>query len=155
MGGNIPENMKKLVECEANMGKNYFIKEEDIPKSWKCEDAFRPLPAELKEKKIEEIEVEEEKKETWAQKLLGQSGRVNKELLLKNIPENEMEEFMKKGKIPIGFSDSLVWTEILEKMKKLPEEQKEKEKKFEILTKEEQKIFDKLRQLEEEKAKLE
>merc|ERR1712063_111156 len=61
----------------------------------------------------------------------------------------------KKGKIPIGFSDSLVWTEILEKMKKLPEEHKEKEKKIEILTKEEQKIFTKLRQLEEEKAKLE
>ena len=109
----------------------------------------------MKENKIEEIEVEDEEKEMWAQKLLGQSGRVNKELLLKNIPENEMEEFMKKGKIPIGFSDSLVWTEILEKMKKLPEEHKEKEKKIEILTKEEQKIFTKLQQLEEEKAKLE
>jgi len=48
-----------------------------------------------------------------------------------------------------------VWTEILEKMKKLPEEHKEKEKKIEILTNEEQKIFTKLRQLEEEKEKLE
>jgi len=79
---------------------------------------------------------------------------VNAKLLFKNIPANEIEQCMKKGEIPIRFSDSLLWTEIFEKMKKLPEEYKEKEKRYECLKKEEQKIFKKLKRLEEEQAKL-
>jgi len=110
-------------------------------------------PGELDEKKIEEIQTKEGMK-TLLQKLVGQSGRVNEELLLAIIPVREIEDNMKKGKIPIGFSDSLVWHEIAEKMKKLPEKQKEKEKQLATLKKEEQNILEKLQQLEEEKAKL-
>jgi len=154
LSGSIPDGMKKLVRCSVDISENYFIKAEEIPNGWKCDNAFRkriePAPA---EKKMEEIQVEG--MEALFQKLVGQSRRVNGGLLLRNIPETEIEENMKKGKIPIGFSDFLLWHEIDEKMKKLPEEQREKEKKFEMLKKEEQKILEQLQQLEAEKVKLE
>jgi len=150
--GIIPKGIiKKLDRCAVTISENYFMKEENLLNGWKCDNAFRPLPLELKEMK--ELQEVEERMKTMLQKLVLQPGRVEARLLLRNIPESEIEENMKKGKIPIGFSDSLVWQEINEKMKKLPKEHEEKEEKFEMLKTEEQKILEQLLQLE--KAKLE
>jgi len=62
------------------------------------------------------------------QQITGPSRRVKEPWVLSSITESEMEENMKQGKLPMGFSDSLVWPEFLNNLNKLREEKNQTRK---------------------------
>merc|ERR1712125_56086 len=73
LSGIIPESMKKLSAGYVNISENYFMKDDNIPRRWRCDKAFR--------KRIEPAPRLEEGMKALFQKLLGDSGRVNGALL--------------------------------------------------------------------------
>jgi len=116
----------------------------NLMKKNRCEDAFRKG-------------IESPLEESLLQRIIGKSRRVNEKMIWSNlyISENDMEALMKRGEISVGFSDSPVWSEILEQTKKLPKEQEEIERQFETLKNEEQLILNELKLLKERTAELE
>jgi len=138
--------MKVSHYLTVNISENCFTKEDDIPNTWKCAGAFG---------NVCELDNEPEPEpEPFLQQII-ENSRVSSTLILDHIAENEIEESLKTGKIPIGFADCPVWPELIEKMKLLPDYQEEKAKQRDALQIEEEEIYAKLQKLEQEKLELE
>jgi len=88
--------------------------------------------------------------------IIGKAGRVCGELFEQfSVSQNEIAEQFKLGTLPMGFSDNLLWKEIVDNIQTLPSQFQEQEERITKLTEEEMKISNALKELDEQKMHLE